>query len=521
MSSLTSLPDDPSTLKRLLSEAQARLDDLAEENAYLKEQLLLALRRRFGRSSEAAPGQSTLFDEAEAEAEAPVTAESPDVQVKGHRRKRGGRKPLPADLPRVEVVHELTDEERACPQDGHRLHEIGEEISEQLDVVPAKVRVIRHVRKKYACAECNEYVKRAPLAAQMIPKSQASAGLLAYVATSKYQDALPLYRQEQIFERLGVDIDRTLLASWMVRVGERVEPMLELMRTDLLRADVVHCDETTVQVLKEPGRRPDQKSYMWVQATATGPPIIVYHYAPGRSQGVVKRLFGDYAGTLVTDGYAAYGVLRGTTHAGCWAHVRRKFYDAIKGQKSARAGRARVGFEFVQKLFALEREFATLKPHVRHSAREEHSKPVVDSLREWLDKALPAVAPQSLAGKAVNYLANEWDKLVVFLEDGDVPLSNNLVENKIRPFVIGRKNWMFSDTVRGANASAAIYSFIETTKANNLDPYLYLRWLFEVLPRTDDQDHDALRQLLPHRCDPQRIVDELADLYTLPLPADR
>ncbi len=476
----------------------------------LKEQIWILLHRQFSPSSEAAPGQHTLFDEAEVQ-----SAVEPEIEVPAHRRrKRAGRRALPESLPRVDIVHELAEEQRSCPHDGTRLEEIGEEVSEQLDYIPARLQVIRHVRKKYACRTCEAHVARAALPAQMIPKSLASAGLLAQVAIAKYQDALPLYRQEQIFARLGVDLDRTLLASWMVRVGERLEALSAQMRSDLLAAAVVHSDETTVQVLREPGRGAQQKSYMWVQATATGPPIVLYHYAPGRGQNVVQALLGAYRGTLVTDGYAAYGVLSGARHAGCWAHARRRFDEALKAQSGkGSSGRAQVGFTYIQKLFALERKFRTLEPEQRHERRQVQSKPVVDELRQWLAGSLPEVAPKTLIGKALSYLDNQWDKLVVFLEDGEVALSNNLVENKIRPFVIGRKNFLFSNSVAGAKSSARIYSVIETAKASGLDPHLYLRWLFAELPKIDVDDPAALGALLPYRCDRERIVDAVSQQY--------
>lgn len=523
--SLDGLPDDPAKLKEIITDLAEEITELktthrAElEREYraeierLKEQLRALLRRQFGPSSEAAPGQQTLFDEAEVERnlEEPATA----VEVTGHRRQRGGRRPLPEHLPKVDVVHELDLDERACPHDGTPLEEIGEEVTEQLDYLPAQCRVIRHIRKKYACPACEEHVARAPAPPQLIPKSQAAPGLLAQVAIAKYQDALPLYRQEQIFARLGVDLDRKLLANWMVRVGQCLEPLIERMRNDLLDAAVVHTDETSVQVLKEPGRRPQQKSYMWVQATATGPPIVLYHYAPGRGQNVVETLLGGYRGTLVTDGYVGYDALTAVRHAGCWAHARRALYEAIQAQSGKRTGKAQVGFNFVQKLFALERQVADLKPEERAERRQQQSKPVVDELRAWLDRSLPQVAPKTLIGKALTYLDHQWPKLIVFLEDGEVPISNNAVENKIRPFVVGRKNWLFADTVGGAEASARIYSIIESAKANDIDPYLYLRWLFDELPKIDADNPEALAELLPHRCDRNRIVDALSQHYLL------
>ncbi len=535
--SLDNLPNDPAELKHIIADQATREAELisrhdtekaelrnelhqeyAIEVAQLKEQIRLLLHQKFGRSAEAAPGQGELFDEAEAEvqAEQPVTD---SIAVTTHRRKRGGRRPLPEQLARIDIVCELDEAERCCPKDGTELVEIGEDVSEQLDYIPAQAVVLRIIRKKCACPQCEEHVVRARAPVQLIPKSQASNGLLAHIAIAKYQDALPLYRQEQIYTRLGVELDRTLMANWMVKVGAAVQPLIDCLRADLQTAALIHGDETTVQVLKEPGRRADQKSYMWVQASGTGPPIVLYHYASGRSRQVVQTLYGDYRGTLVTDGYAAYDGLSKACHAGCWAHVRRRFHEALKAQTGKRTGKVQIGFNYVQKLFALERQFKALPVEARFEQRQLQSKPVLEELRGWLDKSLPGVPPQSLAGKALGYLNSQWHKLIVFVEDGTIPLSNNLVENKIRPFVIGRKNWMFSDSVNGANASAAIYSLIETVKANDMNPALYLRWLFHTLPTIDINDADAVRELLPYRCDQAAIVEFLAHDHLTPGPA--
>jgi transposase len=342
---------------------------------------------------------------------------------------------------------------------------------------------------------------------------------LAHIAISKYQDALPLYRQEAIFARHGIELSRTTLANWLIAVADRLTPMLSIMRRDLLSTDVLHSDETTLQVLKEPGRCADQRSYLWLNVTATGPPIVLYHYAPSRSRAVVEQLLGGYRGTLVTDGYAAYDAVA-ARHAGCWAHARRKFHEAFKAQPGARTGKAQVGFNFIQKLFVLERTWQDLNAATRQQRRQLEARPLLAELKDWLDTSLVQVAPKTLTGKALGYLANQWSKLTVFLDDGDIPIHNNLAENKIRPFVIGRKNWLFSDTVAGAHTSAALYSLIETAKANDLDPMIYLHWLFAALPRIDPDDVGAITTLLPYRVDRDRIAADLAREYD-PTPAVR
>jgi transposase len=510
-------PDDIEALKSLLVEQQARNEALLNENRRiqaqvlsLQEQLNLALARRYAASSEKiSPDQVRLFDEAEAAAEEADDGEVEErVTVVGeHTRRKRGRRPLPESLPRIEVVHELDANDRHCEHDGAALTEIGEVTSEQLDIIPAQIRVIRHVRKQYAC-ECGQCIKTAPLPAQPIPKSLASPGLLAHVVVSKYQDALPLYRQEQILQRIGVELGRATLANWMIEAGQLIQPLVNLMRDRLLAGDLVQMDETTVQVLKEPGKRAQSKSYLWVQRG--GPPdhpLVLYDYDPSRSQRVPERLLEGFSGYLQTDGYEGYNAVAaraGIVQIGCWAHARRKFNEAVKAQGQQRAGRAWRGLSLIQRLYRIERLMKGATPEERHVCRHEQAKPVLDELREWLDQSLPQVPPKSAIGKALNYLHNEWSKLIRYLEDGRLPIDNNLTENAIRPFVVGRKNWLFSDSVRGVKASANLYSLIETAKANDLEPYSYLRHLFAVLPIANTVDD--IEALLPGNVDKDQIT---------------
>jgi transposase len=501
----------------VIGEQQARVDELTgvvEEHVdridALEELVRLLRHQRFGRKSEkASTHQLGLFNEAEASVH--EAKEGDEIEVPAHKRRKGGRRPLPDFLPRVEVLHDLTDAEKVCPQDAsHTLQRIGEEVSEQVDLIPAVVQVIRHVRPKYACGTCKEGVRIAPLPPQPIPKSQASASLLAHVVTSKYVDGLPLYRQERMLSRIGMDLPRSTLASWVVKLGELVEPLLERMRQEIRHYDVVQCDETPFQVLKEPGKRAESLSYLW--ALRGGPrehPLLVYTYDPSRSAEVPKRLLKGFQGFLQTDGYEGYTALGqepGIVHVGCWAHARRKFDEALRGQSKSRKKRAkpstkeskaRQGLSQIQKLYALERRLADATPEARHAARQETMAPLLEKLRAWLDASLPAVPPQSLTGKALHYLAGQWPKLVRVLEDGRLPLDTNLVENAIRPFVLGRKAWLFADTVGGARASANLYSLVETAKANGIEPWAYLRHLFERLPAATEPTD--LEPLLPHR----------------------
>ena len=519
---LNQLPDEVVLLRSLVADQLARNEQLQadkqaviQKNEYLKaqvlslqEQLNLALARRYAASSEKiSPDQYRLFDEAETDTE--VEPEDDQIIVPAHTRKKGGRKKLPESLPRVEVVYELSGDELICPHDGATLTEIGAVTSEQLDIVPAKIQVIRHIRKQYACA-CGQCIKTAALPQQPIPKSMASPGLLAHIAVSKYQDALPLYRQETILRRIGVDIPRATLANWMIRSGTLIQPLINLLRDRMLDYDIIQMDETTVQVLKEPAKRAQAKSYIWVQRG--GPPaqpVVLYDYDPGRSAGVPKRLLEDFKGYLQTDGYDGYNAVvaaNGLTHLGCMAHARRKFTDALKAQgRNKKRGKAHRGLALIRKLYRIEKQARQLKlkPPERYAHRQKHARPVCDEIRTWLEEALPQVPPSSATGTALNYLHNEWNKLIRYLDDGRLEIDNNLAENAIRPFVTGRKNWLFSVSVKGVKASANLYSLIECAKINGLEPYAYLRYIFTELPKADSVE--AIEALLPGNLNKDQI----------------
>jgi transposase len=493
---LDQLPDDVEALKTLVVDQAARNEQLTQENQryqsqvhLLQEQLNLALAKRFAsRSEQLSPDQIRLFDEAESTS-TPVVDMDPEetVEVSPHRRSKGTRKPLPERLPRIDVVHELPENERNCDHDGQMLKEINEVVSEQLDIVPATIQVIRHIRKQYAC-DCGQCIKTAPLPAQPIPKSMASPGLLAHITVSKYVDALPLYRQEAILKRIGIELPRSTLANWMIRAGTLVQPLINLMRDRLLDYDVIQMDETPVQVLKEAGRRAQSKSYLWVQRG--GPPdglVILYDYDASRSGAVPQRLLAGYSGYLQTDGYEGYNAVvagNGLKQLGCMAHARRRFDEAVKAQaKPRRGGKAWRGEKLARGMASEQ----------RYTYRLEHATPVFEEMRIWRDAALTQVPPKSALGKALNYLHEQWDKLTGYLEDGRLEIDNNLCENAIRPFVTGRKNWLFSDSVAGVRSSANLYSLIETAKASGLEPYAYLREVFTKLPLAGSvEDFEAL-----------------------------
>lgn len=484
---LLNTPDAEALVARLAAR-EARIGLLEEENRWLKAQL-------FGRSSEQSkvadisPDQARLFNEVEALATAAETA-SECVSIPAHQRQKRGRKPLSAELPRVDVVHDLPEHEKVCATDGTPLVRIGEETAEQLDYQPAILRVLRHIRPKYACPCCRQGVKIAPVPLQLLPRSLATPALLAQIATAKFVDGLPLYRQEAQFHRLGVPLGRATMAGWMIQLGAtHVVPIINLLHEALLEAPLIHCDETRLQVLKS-DKAPTAEHWMWVRAAGPhGRRVILFDHDPSRGGAVPLRLLQDYRGILLTDGYEAYAKVAATlglVHAGCLAHARRKFEDARKASPHAVDSQARVAIEFIRRLYLIERPLwdreRPCSAEHRLAVRAAHSAPVVEQFHAWLTALAPQVLPQSLLGKAVHYTLGQWPKLTAFLKHGEVPLDNNRCENAIRPFVIGRKGWLFSDTVKGAVASANLYSLVETAKANGLEPHAYLALLFTRLP---------------------------------------
>ncbi|MGH8436586.1 MAG: IS66 family transposase [Pseudomonas sp.] len=503
------LPDDLVLLKQLLLSANARMSEKDGQIERLREQVTLLRDRLFGRKSEQTTDpdspQLEIFNEAESLAEAvpEAPADEAEEEVVAPTQRRGKRKPLPAELPRVEVIHELPEHELTCECGGCK-QVIGEETSEQLEIIPMQVRVIKHIRKTYACKACESAPVTADKPAQLIEKSLASPSVLAMLLTTKYADGLPLYRFEKILGRHGIDIPRQTLARWVIQCGEHLQPLLNLMRDTLLDSPAIHCDETRVQVLKEPGRDPSSQSWMWVQTG--GPPdrpVILFDYSTSRAQEVPLRLLAGYRGYLMTDDYAGYNAVAaqaGVERLACWAHARRKFVEAQKVQPKGKTGRADVALNLINKLYGIERDLKDASPAQRHQGRQQHSQAILAQLHSWLEKTQPQVTAQNALGKAVNYLASNWSRLERYVEAGHLPIDNNPAERAIRPFVIGRKAWLFSDTPKGATASAQLYSLVETAKANGQEPYAYLRHILEHLPQVSSVE--GYEALLPWNCTP-------------------
>jgi len=504
------LPDDPAQLKRLLIKersvserrrisSEKREDNLKQQIHSLLEALRLEKHRLYGNSSEKSPDQAELFDEVDALVDAVDSVDDEQAPAASlsstGKSQRPVRKPLPAELPRIRQVIELSEEERQCTC-GCTLIEIGEDISEQVDIIPAQVQVIQHVRKKYACKACDDTIRVAPKARVLLPKALASANTLAYIITSKYADGLPLYRLSGILSRYGIDMSRQTLSESVLKVAEKISPLTHYLKQQLMGGPLIFMDETRVQVLSEPDKTPQSQSYMWVQRG--GPPnkaIVQFHYDPGRSADTAKDLLKGFEGTLMSDGYQPYRTVakhQGFTHLCCWAHSRRKFIEAQKAQPKGKIGKADMAINFIAKLYGVEKQTKDSDAAQRHHARQQTSVPVLKQFHAWLLKSQQQVPPKTALGKAVNYTLAYWSELSRYIENGRWPIDNNPAENAIRPFVIGRKNWLFSHSQRGAKASASLYSLIETAKANGKEPYRYLSWLFEKLPGTNPENVDVL-----------------------------
>ena len=483
---LTDLPEIDK-LRLLLAEQEAKISAQSNEIAWLKEQLGLSNINRFGSSSEKHPAQDDLFNEAETCESIEVTEEDSTTEtIDGYERKKSGRRPLPKDLPRERIVHDLTDEEKSCDCCGGELHLVGEEISEQLDIVPAKVKVLQHVKLKYGCRGCEDGITTAMTPKQPIPGSIASPNTLAYVVTAKYCDALPLYRQSVIFGRIGVDISRSTLSHWMMRSAEVLQPLYQAMYRQLLSEPILHADETTTQVLDEPDKAAQTKSYMWLYRTGerSAHPLVLFEYQPGRGRCCPQQFLAGYSGYLQVEGCAAYDNLENSVPVGCWAHARRKFDDAIKvlPKEKQKTGKGMVAINTIQKLYLIEKKIKDLGADARKTARQEQATPIITGFKEWLTKSEAQGLPKSKMGIAINYCLNQWPKLIRYLDDGDLAIDNNIAERDIRPFATGRKNWMFSQTPRGASNSAILYSLVLTARANQINPYHYLAELFKRLP---------------------------------------
>lgn len=521
--------DEIEQLKKLLKDSVANAENLTKslsdsgnilKNKTLKieqlEEIIRFLKHlKFGRSSEKSDNkQNDLFNEAEeiVELEEASAAELTETLVPEHTIQTPKRKPrtlqkLPEDIPHKEVFHDLSEAEKIC-RCGCKMTRCGAERSEVLEIVPPQFSITVNVRHTYACQSCEGQLKTAKKPPQVIEKSFASPSLLAYIIISKYLYALPLYRQERIYESLKVPLKRNTMANWVIRAGDLILLLLERFEFYLLRDDYLQMDETRLQVLNESGRNPSQISQMWLRRSTSNTPIILFDYSPSRSGAQACALLKDFSGYLQTDDYPGYNLPvknNRLTQLGCNAHARRKFDEAKKSEpvkkkskatlKNKSPSGAELGLLYYKKLYKIEKSIKHLSESERFQTRLEKSAPLMKDFVAWAEKTLLNTPKSVKLGIALRYLVRNQEKLIQYCGHGKLHIDNNLAEGAIRPYVIGRKNWLFSDSAKGAKASAALYSVIETAKANGLNVFDYLSHLFTVLPNASS--NDELDALLP------------------------
>ncbi|MCX7025882.1 MAG: IS66 family transposase [Spirochaetes bacterium] len=463
---------------------------LCAKITFLEEQLALAFYKRFGRSSESIKGQSDLPFASELGSEAPQAEQLQKETITYERAKRG-RKPLSPDLPREHLYHDIPESERICAC-GHELEKIGEDVSERLNVIPPKLWVEAHHYAKYACPQCDGIndddapaVKTAEGSPALIPGSIVTPGLVAFVWTNKFCNHQPFYRQETGFERIGTFVSRQDMSNWTIRLAEDLEPLISLIEEHIRAGPVIQMDETPVKVLKLDHTGKDGQGYMWL-ATGGIPDhrAVRYRFAPGRGSVHASSFLGDYSGFVQSDGYKAYDAVSRVsawTHVGCWAHVRRKFYEAEKIAHSALTTDA---LGRIRKLYDLEREARerALEPEEFLEYRKQRIVPYLRDFKTWIETTMSRVLPSGKTGEAFSYAMGQWEKLERFLDHAYLTPDNNRAENAIRPFVIGRKNWLFSGNDTGAEASCRVFSLIETAKLNGKEPYAFLLSILSLLP---------------------------------------
>jgi transposase len=476
---------------RVIVYKDAKIEALTAEVARLRRVQFEA------RSEKMDPEQRTLFDEAmaadiavvESELES-LKADTVEEPAAKAARSVPKRRPLPPELARVEVRHE--PESCTCGQCGSDLVQIGEHVSEKLDCKPLEFFVRRDVHPQYACRAC-ETVVAAPVAPAIIERGIAAPGLLAQILIGKYVDHLPLYRQEAIFARSGVEIGRNTMAEWIGACGVALQPLVAAMRSQMLMQPVLHADETPVAQL-DPGAGQTKRAYLFAYRTGSGPPIVVFDYCGNRSGKHASRFLDGWRGALMVDDYAGYKHLfaAGIIELGCWAHARRKFFELHQASGSAIAQEALVR---IATLYRREAETAELDVAARHAHRQQHAAPILAALKAWLDQIRPDVAGNSGTAKAIDYTLRRWPALTGYLDDGRYPIDNNPIENAIRPIALGRKNWLFAGSETAGIRAAAIMSLLATAKANGHDPHAWMSDVLTRLPTTLDRD---IQMLLPH-----------------------
>ena len=502
------LPDDLEAAHQLIRELLKTLAQQVHLNEKLQHQLEQLLRQRYGPKGERIdPAQLLLFareilEQAEpAPTPAPTLEPAPTPAPTAAKKKGHGRKPLPASLPRVPVLHDVPPEQRTCPECGAERTCIGQEVREQLEFIPARLVVLEHIRPKYACQDCQANVVIADVLPEPIDKGLPGPGLLAYVAVSKYADHLPLYRLEGILERSGVELSRSTMCDWMATIADLLKPIVDLMLKKILSSRVVQNDDTTVPVQDHDGKG-IKTGRLWVSIGDRGHPYVVYRYTPDRSAAGPQEIFKDFKGYLQADAYSAYDGLYKSgkiIEVGCMMHARRKFYEA----RTSDPPRSHQALAWISLLYDVERdakkrETADYEAFVafRHELRNERSRPIFDKFHAWLEAELPKVLPKSPIGEAIQYALNHWEALKRPLEAGFLELDNGECERAFKPVALGRKNWLFAGSDQGGETAAVLMSLCTTCKNLGIDPQAYLR---DVLDRISTHPMRRIEELLPDR----------------------
>ena len=470
---------------------------------------------RFGSRSERtknvmpSPEQPMLFNESEIiqdTTESDADTEVVRIDVKSYQRKaKRTKQELTKDLPQKDIIHELPEEALTDEEGNHYEYVSTNLVRNEMMIIPKQLLVINHYQKVYKTDILVEGIPatkflKAPVPKAVLPHSIANAATIANIMAEKYVNGMPLYRQEAEWNNRGVDFRRNTMANWIIRaVDYYLKYVYAQLIVELKKQDVIHADETPVQVLKEEGKSPESKSYMWVYSSAarSDRQIRIFDYKSSRSGNNAKEFLDDYHNVVVSDAFSGYNkISKDVIRAGCWAHVRRKWKEAMPAGATLENSSAAKGFKFCSHIFSIEKRLKELSDEERLKARIDQVKPVVDEYWKWLDELV--FNSNSKLGEAVTYSKNQKEILNRFLEYGNIDISNNQAENAIRPFVIGRKNWLFCDTVGGAFASSVVYSLVETAKANNLDPYQYLLLLLIELPQVDGPlSPEILKPYLP------------------------
>jgi transposase len=482
------------TLNPAIKNYISELETFKHKYYELKERYDAMMYKKYVRSAEellAGDKQQPLFTEPEEVIS--EESETEKQEIKSYTRKKPGRKPLDSNLRRVEEIIDIPENEKTCAC-GTQMTKIGEETSEKLEIIPQSIYVTKTIRPKYACRHCEgtededkPAVRIASVPPSIIPRSIASASLLSYIMIHKYQDHLPFYRQELQFQRIGIEISRQDMSNWQQHVYEKLLPLFNLLEKIIKIGIVMRMDETAVQVMGEEGRSDIQKSCIWL--ARGGPPdrtVVLYRYRQTHAAYNAKEFLEGFKGYLQTDGNEVYDSavreLPGIIHVGCFAHARRKFFEASKATKKPQS--AEEGLKYIRKLYEIESTLRNknLEENKFLLERKELAEPILCAFRAWLNKRANEVLPSAQLGKAVAYTLKQWDKLIAYLESPYLTPDNNASENAIRPFVLGRKNWLFNKSPKGADSSCGMYSLIETAKQNGVEPLKYLRELFEKAP---------------------------------------